>query len=200
MFTVSTRPAPLSRTAVVVAARELIARDGLEALSLRQVGARLGVSAPALYAYVDNKSDLLRGVAELEFASLLEEFGAVGDLDPVDRIRGHVHAYIDHALAHPALFQVMFLFRPGWAPQPAPDEVTAATKAFGVAAAAIDEAMRTGALRAEDPFVVAMSLWAAAHGTATVLLAGLDLGGELEGRVVDSVIDNLLRGLAAVID
>lgn len=53
---------------------------------------------------------------------------------------------------------------------------------------------------AEDPFVVAMSLWAAAHGTATVLLAGLDLGGELEGRVVDSVIDNLLRGLAAVID
>ena len=44
---------------------------GLEAVSLRRVGANLGVTAPALYAYVTDKSDLLRSVAEVEFDHLM---------------------------------------------------------------------------------------------------------------------------------
>ena len=200
MSLVSTRPAPLSRDAVLGAARTLIASDGLDALSLRRVGASLGVSAPALYAYVDNKSDLLRGVAELEFESLLDEFARLGDRDAIGRIRGHAHAYIAHARAHPALFQVMFLFRPGWAPQAVADDLPVATKAFALAGAAIEEAMDSGQLRRADPFVTAMALWAAAHGTATVLLSGLDLGDVLESQIVDAVVDNLLRGLADPID
>ena len=182
------------------AARTLIASDGLEALSLRRVGERLGVSAPALYAYVDNKSDLLRGVAELEFESLLEDFERLGDRDAIGRIRGHAQAYISHARAHPALFQVMFLFRPGWAPHAVADDLPVATKAFALAGAAIEEAMESGQLRRADPFVVAMALWAAAHGTATVLLAGLELGDAVEGQIVDAVLDNLLRGLNTPID
>ncbi|MBK5289777.1 MAG: TetR/AcrR family transcriptional regulator [Acidimicrobiia bacterium] len=193
----ASRGAQLSRELVVDAARELVARDGLEGLSLRRVGAKLGVSAPALYAYVDNKSDLLRGIAEVEFESLLEQCTAVESLSPIERIRAQVTAYVEHALAHPSLFQVMFLFRPGVVPQPAVDELPAATKVFTLGSVAIEEAMRTGALRPQDPFAVALALWAAAHGTATVLLADLNLGADLDRLVLDTVIDNLLRGLAA---
>ena len=194
------RPVPLSRQSVIGAARELIASDGLDALSLRRVAARLGVSAPALYAHVDNKSDLLRGVAELEFEDLYDEFDAVAALDPIGRMRAHAHAYIDHARAHPALFQVMFLFRPGWLPQPAADELPAATKVFGLGMTAIEEAMQAGALRAADPLVTALALWATTHGAATVLLARLNLDDATEAQIVDGVIDNMLRGLAAQID
>ncbi len=197
MFTVTSRGAQLNRTVVVDAARDIVARDGLDGLSLRRVGALLGVSAPALYAYVDNKTDLLRGIAEMEFESLLERFGALEALDPIDRIRGQIIAYVDHALADPALFQVMFLFRPGALPQPAVDELPAATKVFSLGSVAIDEAMRSGALREQDPLAVALALWAAAHGTATVLLADLNLGSEFNATVRDIVVDNLLTGLAA---
>ena len=54
----------LHREAIIAAARELIVADGLEALSLRRLAARLGVTAPALYAHVRDKQDLLRAVAQ----------------------------------------------------------------------------------------------------------------------------------------
>ncbi len=54
----------LTGEAVVAAARDQIRTKGLDAVSLRQVGAALGVTAPALYAYVTDKRDLLRAVAE----------------------------------------------------------------------------------------------------------------------------------------
>ena len=199
MFTMAERK-PLTREAIVQSARTLIAADGLDALSVRRVAATLGVSAPALYAYVDNKPDLLRAVAELEFEDLVERFDAVDAPDPVDRIRGHIRAYIEHAQASPALFEVMFLFRPDWAPQPGVDELPAASKVFSIAAAAVEAAMSTGALRADDPLKVEIALWAAAHGTASVLLAGLNLGAEFEESVIATVIDTMVRGLAPPVD
>ena len=57
--------------------------------------------------------------------------------------------------------------------------------------------MGAGALRPDDPVKVSIALWAAAHGAATVTLAGLDLGAEYEAAIVDTVIDGIVRGLAA---
>ena len=193
----SGRASVLSRELIIATALDIVAADGLDALSLRGVAGRLGVTAPALYAYVDDKLDLLRGVAELEFVRLTARFDAVSAIDPIERIRAQTRSYVEQALADPALFQVMFVFRPDWAQQPSVDELPAASKAFAAGAAAIEDAMRAGQLRADDPFLVAISLWAAAHGTASVLLAGLNLGAEFESRVIDTVVDNLLRGLAA---
>ncbi len=56
---------PLSRTRVVAAALELIDRDGVDALSMRKLGAALGVEAMSLYNHVGSKDDLLDGVADL---------------------------------------------------------------------------------------------------------------------------------------
>ncbi|MGZ4759044.1 MAG: TetR/AcrR family transcriptional regulator, partial [Acidimicrobiales bacterium] len=76
---------PLNRQTVIDAARSCIVADGLEAVSLRKLAATLGVTAPALYAYVDDKRDLLRGVAELEFRRLSTRFEQIDDPDPVER-------------------------------------------------------------------------------------------------------------------
>ena len=195
----SDRP-PLTRAAIISVARDILASDGLDGLSLRRMGARLGVTAPALYAHIDDKLDLLRGVAELEFERLIERFDAIEATDPIEQIRQQAVAYVEHARDDPALFQVMFLFRPDWTPQPAAEELPAASKAFARGAAAIDAAMLSGALRRDDPLLVAIALWAAAHGTASVLLAGIGMGAEYEARVIDTVIDNLIRGLAAPAD
>jgi len=189
----------LTRAAVVAAARELIAADGLERLSVRRVAARLGVTAPALYAHVDDKDDLLRAVAELEFTRLLERFDAIAESvsDPLERIRAQSHAYVEHALADPALFRVMFLFRPAWSPQPNAPELPLATKAFERAAGAVEEAIAAGRLRAGDPLLASLAIWSAAHGVATVILAGIDLGHAYEERLVDTVVDAVLTGLSA---
>lgn len=190
----------LTREAIVSAAHDLVVADGLEGMSLRRVAAVLGVTAPALYAHIDDKNDLLEAVATREFERLIDRLEAIPATDPLERVRGFARAYIDHARSEPALFQVLFLFRPQWSPDSPMDEYSAATRAFGFAAATVDAAMQAGALRRDDPIKVSIALWAAAHGAATVTLAGLALGEEYEAAIVDTVIDNLVRGLAAPID
>ena len=58
------RREPLSRERILRAALEVVDREGLEALSMRRVGAELGVEAMSLYNHVPNKAALLDGLHE----------------------------------------------------------------------------------------------------------------------------------------
>lgn len=58
------RPA-LTRERILASALELIDRDGLESLSMRRLGAELGVEAMSLYNHIPSKEALLDGVLEL---------------------------------------------------------------------------------------------------------------------------------------
>lgn len=65
---------PLSRERILDAALELVDAEGLEALSMRNLGQRLGVEAMSLYKHVPNKAALLDGIherilSELKFPS-----------------------------------------------------------------------------------------------------------------------------------
>ncbi|MEJ7585439.1 MAG: helix-turn-helix domain-containing protein [Acidimicrobiales bacterium] len=91
--------APLSRAAIVQAAREMITEEGLDAVSLRRLAAHLQVTAPALYAHVEDKEDLLRAVAEVEFLAMIARFEEVPASEPVARMRALSRAYIAHARA-----------------------------------------------------------------------------------------------------
>ena len=57
--------APLTRERILRAALELIDRDGESGLSMRKLGAELGVEAMSLYNHVADKGAVLDGVVEL---------------------------------------------------------------------------------------------------------------------------------------
>lgn len=185
----------LTRESVLVAAREMIRDGGLEGLSLRRLAANLGVTAPALYAHIGSKRDLLQGVAEAEFAEMLARFREVSCPDPIERLRGLSRAYIDYSRENPFLFRTMFLFRPELTASPRDDEPASATGVFRFAAAPIEEAIESGVILRSDPLLTALTLWTAIHGLATVILAGPDFGPGTETDLVESVIDTVLAGL-----
>jgi len=60
----------LTRELIVHAAVELVEREGARALSMRAVGAELGVSAMAMYRHVPSKDALIEGMAEYVMAGL----------------------------------------------------------------------------------------------------------------------------------
>ena len=195
------RTSPLRREEIVDAARAMLADTDLESLSLRRLAASLGVTAPALYAHVEHKGDLLTAVAEQGFRELVEAFDAVDAEDPLERLRAYGHAYIRLALADPGLFRVMFVFRPDPIPVPGADnELAEATAAFAKPALAIAEAMESGGIHPDrDPLLTAMTLWTTTHGLATVLLLGSS-GGEVillgnHEELVEDVINVTLEGL-----
>jgi AcrR family transcriptional regulator len=187
---------PLQREAIVDAARALIVADGLDALSLRRLARHLGVTAPALYAHLADKRDLLKAVAEIEFDALVRRFDEVADLPPLERIRANGHAYVAHARANPELFRVMFLFPPEIGPldvegaEPTPG----ATRAFGAAIEAVQDAIDAGLLATDDGLLAALTLWSSVHGVAEVLQLGFGLPPEMEQAMVDDVIERILAG------
>lgn len=58
------RRGPLNRQAIVAGAIALIERDGPEALSMRRLGARLGVEGMALYHHFSSRDELLTALAD----------------------------------------------------------------------------------------------------------------------------------------
>ena len=62
--TADSRP-PLSRERVLRAALDLADESGLDALTMRELGTRLGVEAMSLYNHVANKDDVLDGILDL---------------------------------------------------------------------------------------------------------------------------------------
>lgn len=189
----------LTREAVVAAARQQIIDKGLDALSLRQVGSALGVTAPALYAYVADKRDLLRAVAEGEFHALLARFEAVEEQDPLARLRELSRVYIEYAMDNPELFKTMFLFPPELTITEATgDELPIATQAFNYAVDAITDAIESGVFRKDlDPTLVTFTSWTATHGLATVLNLGFNFDEATKDLLIDLVLDTVIAGLSA---
>ncbi|MFE0254817.1 TetR/AcrR family transcriptional regulator [Streptomyces sp. NPDC059010] len=92
----------LSRERVLAAALELVDREGLSALSMRRLGAELGVEAMALYRYAEGKDSLLDGLVE---ALYLELEGRLADGSEASEWRTELQrtarALYDVCLAHP---------------------------------------------------------------------------------------------------
>ncbi len=188
---------PLTRESVVGAARAHIVERGLESISLRQIGASLGVTAPALYAYVTDKRDLLRGVAESAFQELLTRFDAVRETEPLTRMRALSRVYITFALENPELFRTMFLFPPELAlGDTTGQELPLATQAFNYAIDALTAAQAAGLVRDDvDPLIVTFTNWTVTHGLATVLNLGFAFDAATRDLLVESTLDTLIAGL-----
>ncbi|MER7402954.1 TetR/AcrR family transcriptional regulator C-terminal domain-containing protein [Streptomyces sp. NPDC000070] len=96
----------LSRERVLTSALELVDREGLSALSMRRLGAELGVEAMALYRYASSKDALLDGLVEALYLELEARLAAEPAAGPgASTWRAELHriarATYDVCLAHP---------------------------------------------------------------------------------------------------
>lgn len=99
----------LSRELILAEAIAAIDEDGLNTLTMRSLGARLGVEAMALYRYVNGREDLLEGVVE----SIVEQIRVdpAGRMEPVDGWQGFLqwlaHSVRRVAIEHPTIFPLV---------------------------------------------------------------------------------------------
>jgi AcrR family transcriptional regulator len=107
-----TRPAGLDRGRILKAAIDFIDENGLAALTMRRLGASLGVEAMALYRYVPGREDLLDGVVDGVVETLFDD----QDGDDIfitdhngwqDYLVRLAHGMRRIALAHPAVFPLI---------------------------------------------------------------------------------------------
>jgi AcrR family transcriptional regulator len=188
----------LVRRRILGAAREVFDHSGIEAVSMRGVGARVGLTASALYAYFPSKIDLLRALWWDALDELHVRMKALsqGAPDPITAIRELAMAYVDFALEDPARFRTLFMAERG--------ELAAELRTAGVIHEAyhlfrqrVAEATGQGQLRLDDPDLGAQMLWAAVHGTLTLPLSSVSFPFRPPPLLAARLLDALLAGLSS---
>ena len=99
------------RNALIVAAAELIERDGTLDFTMAEAAARAGVSAAAPYRHFTDKEELLRGVRELAILGLGYAADETASAHPHGSIEGILamgHMYLAYARDKHAFFSLMW--------------------------------------------------------------------------------------------
>lgn len=91
---------PLTEERLLEAALQLVDEAGMSGLTMRRLGARLGVDAMAVYYYFPNKQALLRRLVGFVFGQM-RAVAAAGSWQ--HRVLDWANAYRELALAHPNL-------------------------------------------------------------------------------------------------
>ena len=184
------------RRALLDEALATIHTEGVGAVTLRGIGARLGVSRTALYRHFADKRALLTAVAIEGFRTLRGElvgaWEAGGRDDAAFRAMGA--AYVRFALANPSHYRVMF--GGGGEPEDRDPELAAeAEGAFRALVDALAELRRDGVMRDDDVVLMAHHVWALVHGLA-LLAMDRKLREPAADELMRYAFDRLLTGIA----
>ncbi|HEV8194353.1 MAG TPA: TetR/AcrR family transcriptional regulator [Ktedonobacterales bacterium] len=159
------------RAALIRAGLAILAEEGAQALTLRAVARRAGVSHNAPYRHFADKEALLAAIAEEGFVELtarVEEARAHVPASPRTQLEDSGWAYVQFALAHPDHLRVMFDV-PITDPQAYPGLLAAGARAFNVLVEIIEAGQRAGEFIDGDPRQIAFAAWGMVHGLALLL-------------------------------
>jgi len=189
------------REEILAAARELLAEtQDADAVSVRSVAERVGVSTPSIYLHFADKAALLDAVCEAVFADLdqLMEEGAAQTTDPFDGLRVRGLVYARFALDNPEQYRLAMMRMPAQGdhhPFTAEDIVAGPT--YHHLTIAVQRCIDVGVFApGTDPAMVATSLWASAHGAVSLCLAKPGLAGDDALALCEMVIDHSGLGAA----
>jgi AcrR family transcriptional regulator len=160
-------PSPEVRRALIERAAGLLARR--EAVTLQSLVAGVGVSTMAVYTYFDGMPGLWGAVRQEGFVRLAERLASVRpQRDPVGHLATLGVAYVQHALASPDLYRVMF--DASW-DLPDPEGAAAAFEPLVIGARRAQDLERFS--RAEEAEDIAVRYWADGHGVASLIVTGV---------------------------
>jgi AcrR family transcriptional regulator len=172
--------------------------EGIEGVTVREIGARLGVSRTALYRHFADKRALLAAVATEGFRTLCQRLAGAWE----DGGRGPAAfqamgvAYIRFGVESPSHYRVMFSRFVDPEPQE-PELATEAKGAFQTLVDAVVTLQRDGFLRDDDPMLMARYVWAVVHGVVMLAIdAQLPEPGAVEA-LMQYALERLRTGTAA---
>ncbi len=192
------------REALIDAGKELAREGGPDAIVLREVARRIGVSPNAAYRHFTDLSELVMAVADASLTDLahameeeVRQAPLTGDprADAVAQLLACGKGYVHFALRQPGLFAVAF--------SPAKESINPdATSGEGAVLAsgrllhALDRLVEVGLLPPEDHPAAAITAWAAVHGLANLLLGPLGAVHEADREpMIDASLQLVCRSI-----
>ncbi len=174
------RRAQRTRDAILEAARRIISKQGVDALSIRSIADAIDYSPAGLYEYFGSKEEIIMAVIEQGFARFTHALAAVDSTLPARVYAREVGlAYIDFAVYNPEFFVLMFTTAPlanlyKDLHQQAQDPASAAEflrmePSFAVLYSAVERCVDEGLFPIRPDygvFEMALTAWSHVHGIA----------------------------------
>ena len=204
------------KESLVTTALEMLDREGLEAITLRELASRLGTSRSAIYRHFKGKDDLLRVVILEGFMKLDQAIAPFFDhskMPLLERFHAMGLSYIHFATTNPNLYRLLFgpdmsVEREAVCQEERPDlhkllnnradeEIVSAEPedAFHRLVKIIVQAQQEGLFKAGDPVMLATTIWSFLHGLSMLAIDGhLSVVGNVEA-IYESNYRLLLEGL-----
>lgn len=162
------------KNALIAAGIEILANQGVHALSLRKVALKAGVSHAAPYAHFVDKQALIAAISTAGYQKVQERVEHVlRDYanEPVRLLVRTGWEYVQFALAEPEHFKITFS---GVVEKEKdyPALVEAAQRSFELLTQIVAQCQAAGVLRAGPSGLMAVSVWGAIHGFVTLSLEG----------------------------
>ena len=168
---------------------------GYRNVPLRAIAKEMGLSAPALYRYFDNKNALLGALRADGFRYLKKTLAEVRKttVSPIEAVSEAMKAYLEFAITQSALYCLMYELDQESIEESSlayASRKSAFAEAEGMARDILKMAKTTG-----DANQMAHLFWISAHGLAALAVANqLDLGMDFE-QLVDPVTTTILNGV-----
>lgn len=186
------------RQRILQAARDLIMRDGFEALTMRKIAEQVEYSPAAIYLHFKDRDEIAKQLSREGFAELFRALEPAGrNANPVDRVRHIAQAYVQFGMENPETYRLIFMEYKylavvfGGDSQESEDPTSRAAFDLLVNAAA-ELPFRVDA----TPQQVAETLWAAVHGIVSLKLTcpvfPMSSAQELEGIMTAALLKGLI--------
>jgi AcrR family transcriptional regulator len=198
------------RTMILDAARELFAKEGYDAVSMRRIADAIEYSPTAIYVHFKDKAELMQELCNEDFGKMnAAHAGAFEIADPVERVRQLGLHYIRFGVNYPNHFRLMFMTKPA-------DEAVMTEEqmrehgmgdpnrdGYALLSMTVKQMIEQGRVRPElesNPDLITQLLWAGVHGVASLHITRPDVerawcawsGADV---LADQMINVLLRGI-----
>ncbi|WP_010322656.1 TetR/AcrR family transcriptional regulator [Marinobacterium stanieri] len=185
------------RSSLLEAATQLIAEGGVDALSMRKLADRVGVSRTAPYHHFKDKHDLLSAIAEDGFRSYERALREALDDDRAkeDWLSCFVRFYLNFAQSYPETYNLMFGHDVWKSGQPTNELKTQAHGCFRKHVDRVSQWQQRGLIGSDiDPLRFAQVTWSTLHGLSRLLLDGI----YVDSKQLDDVIDLSIKMFRSV--
>jgi AcrR family transcriptional regulator len=176
---------PDVRRAVLDGALAIIASDGADSVSMRDVARRAGVSHQAPYHYFGDRAGIFAAICEEGFTRFADEFETTLNSSN-DPARDCLRTYVTFAINNVGHYRVMF--RPDISGTSTHEQARrAGDRAF---AALLDLAERVSPDNgtSDNPLMLPITLWSMAHGLSTLLMDGPLIAKMPDNTQIDTLI------------
>lgn len=188
------------REACIAEGMAIVAADGLEKLSLREVARRLGVSHQAPYKHFASRDHILAEMVSRAFdafAAFLDARPKSGN--PDEEMACMATDYLHYARAHPLEYRLMF-----GTPLPTGDDfsemMAKAKHAFSLLVSGLKRKARLAGQDRDDEAILldALVIWSSLHGLASVKSSSVIRTLDLAPDLIERSDAHMIHGFSAM--